>query len=91
MVLVLTLHSHLLHRIWGQQGSNIGLDWTIETRDNDRVTDLEDTVDQHHIDRCTVTFDNFNLENCALEYVFLSELLSFRCLSHLTQLVNEIR
>lgn len=89
---VLSLNSHLLHRMWRQQSSNLGHDCTIEALEDNGVLNLEETVNEDHIDCGTESFDDLDLEDCALKNVVLfSELLRDSYLTLIGEVSNQIR
>jgi len=90
MVLVLTLDTDLLHRVWSQQRANLRSDRAVQATDDDSVTDLEQTIDKDDIDSRALTLDNLDLKNGALKHVLLLEPLPVWALTHLDQLSHQI-
>ena len=40
MVLILTLHTHFFHWEWGQERSNVSLNWSVESRNDNCITNF---------------------------------------------------
>lgn len=86
MVDVVSLYSHFPHGLWCQEGSDSSDNGPVEASQNDSVSHIERPVDKDHIDRCTVAFDDLDLEHRALKiFLFLKLVLKIG----LTQVSNE--
>ena len=82
-MLVFALYAHFFHRVWRQERPDVCLNWPIESRNYDSVSNFQHTVDQDDVDRRPVTLNNLHLEHCALKNILLRQLLAFGGLAHL--------
>ena len=89
-MLILALDTHFFHWIGCQQGSNLCLNGPIEARHDNCVAHLEQSIDKDHINGGAVAFNHLDLQDCALEHIFLGEVLALRGLAHTAQLENQI-
>jgi hypothetical protein len=87
---VLTLHAHFLHGLRSQQGSDVGSDRPIKTRNDDGISSLEKSVNKHDVDGGSMTLNNLHFKDRALKDVSLSKLLTFSGLTHRNQVGDQI-
>ena len=93
MMQVITFDAHFLHGVRGKQRANLRNNRSIHARNDNCIADLQGTVDQHDIDSCSMAFNNLDLDNRALEFIFLLKLLSdfLLGLAHVAELEHKIR
>jgi len=87
---VLSLHTHLFHRVWSQKSSDLSYDWPVESLQNDCVLNLKESIDKEDIDCGTETLDNFDFKDSALEFFLLCELFADPSLALMNEVSHQV-
>lgn len=72
MVDVLVFDSHLLHRMRGQKGLDLGHNGTIETQKDDLIILMDDSVDKNAVNCGSVALDHLDFHDCAVKLLVVN-------------------
>ena len=90
MMNIISLDSHFTHRLRGQEGSNSSNYGAVKTCKDNCVSNIESSIDKNNIDGCTVTFDNLDFKDRALELFLFLQLVLEVCLAKVGDERNQI-
>ena len=88
---VAALDSDLAQRLWGEQRSDLGDDWSVQTAHDNGVAFLDLAVDEDDVDGGPETLDLLDLQDGALQVRHEHELLDHECLGHLDEDLHQVR